>query len=65
MHTATISWEPDASVDAPTEIVVPARLFPAGVTVDCGGCTVEDAPGLVRLRTSPPGNPVVVTLRAR
>jgi endoglycosylceramidase len=65
MHIATISWEPDASVDAPTEIVVPARLFPAGVTVDCGGCTVEDAPGLVRLRTSPPGNPVVVTLRAR
>ena len=65
MHTATITWEPDATVAAPTEIVVPARLFPGGATVDCGGCKVEEAPGLVRLVTSPPGNPIVVTLRAR
>ena len=65
MHTATIRWEPDASVEAPTEIVVPARLFPAGAAVDCGGCTVEEAPGIVRLRTSPPGSPAVVTIRPR
>ena len=64
-HTATITWEPDAAVATPTEIVVPARLFPAGVRVDCGGCTFEETPGLVRLVTSPPGNPIVVTLRAR
>jgi endoglycosylceramidase len=65
MHSATISWEPDASALGPTEIAVPARVFPAGATVECGGCTVEEAPGVVRLRTSPPGNPVVVTLHPR
>ena len=65
MQTATIQWEPDATVDAPTEIAVPVRLFPRGVTVDCGGCMVEEEPGAVRLRTSPPGNPAVVTIRGR
>jgi endoglycosylceramidase len=65
LHSATITWEPDPTVEAPTEIVVPARVFPNGVTVDCGGCTVEEAPGLVRLRTSPPGDPAVVTLHGR
>lgn len=65
MHTAMIRWEPDATVETLTEIVVPTRLFPNGATVDCGGCKVEEAPGLVRLLTSPPGNPIVVTLRPR
>lgn len=66
MQTATIQWEPDPTVDAPTEIAVPVRLFPRGVVVECGGCMVEEEPGTVRLRTSPPGNPVVVvTIRGR
>lgn len=64
-RTATIIWEPDESVDAPTEIRVPQRVYPGGAIVECGGCTVEDAPGLVRLRTAPPGNPVTVTIRPR
>ena len=64
MHTATIAWEPDATVTSPTEIVVPARLFPAGAVVDCRGCKVEEAPGLVRLLTSPPGNPINPTKSA-
>jgi endoglycosylceramidase len=65
MHTATIRWEPDDTVVAPTELIVPLRLFPQGVSVDCGGCKVESAPGRVRLLSAPPGNPAVVTLRAR
>jgi endoglycosylceramidase len=65
MQTATIQWEPDATVDTPTEIAVPVRVFPGGVVVDCGGCTVEEGPGTVRLRTQPPGNPVVITIRGR
>jgi len=64
-RTATVRWEADASVDAPTEIVVPARVYPSGVVVDCGGCTVEEAPGLVRLRAVPATSPVTVTLRPR
>lgn len=65
MQTATIQWEPDPAVTEPTVISVPLRVFPRGVAVDCGGCMVEEAPGTVRLRTSPPGNPVVVTIRGR
>ncbi len=64
MHVATIQWEPDATVSAPTEIAVPVRVFPHGVIVDCGGCMVDAAvPGVVRLLTLPPGNPVIVTIR--
>ena len=63
--TATVTFEPDASVEPPTELSVPARLYPRGVQVDCGGCRVEEAPGLVRLLSAPPGRPAVVTLRSR
>lgn len=62
---ATIRWERDESIVTPTEIVVPLRLYPRGVLVECGGCTVEEVPGLVRLRTSPPGDPITVTLHGR
>jgi hypothetical protein len=64
-RTATIVWETDASVDAPTDIVVPARVYPSGVVVECGGCKVDEAPGLVHLRGVPEGAPTTVTIRAR
>ena len=48
--TATVRLEADATIDAPTEIVTPARIYPSGVAVECGGCEVETTPGLVRLR---------------
>ena len=65
MQTATITFEPDASIEAPTEIVVPARVYPRGVVVDCGGCEVEQAPGLVRLLSPQQGSPATVTIRPR
>jgi endoglycosylceramidase len=55
----TIRMTPDRGISAPTEIVVPARAYPNGAQVDCGGCDVESLPGLVRLRTAPPGDVVV------
>lgn len=64
-RTATIRFVPDRASRAPTEIVVPARVAPAGVDVDCGGCDVEQERGIVRLRTSPPGDPANVVVRAR
>ena len=64
-RTASIRWETDTSIVAPSEIVVPARVYPGGVVVDCGGCTVEEAPGVVRLRSAPPGSPAIVTIRPR
>jgi endoglycosylceramidase len=62
--TATIRWGNDIAVAEPTEIVVPQRVWPQGVDVECGGCQVEDASGLVRLRSLPPGE-TTVTLRSR
>ena len=43
------SFTPDASIDAPTSIAVPARAYPAGYTVevDNGTVTSEERAGLV------------------
>jgi endoglycosylceramidase len=62
-HSFTFTYAPDAASTLPTEIVVPERTFPAGYVVDCGGCTVEKAAGVVRLVTPPPGTPATITLR--
>lgn len=65
---ATIRLVPDPTVDAPTEIAVPRRVYSAGVMVDCGGCTVEELPGLVRLsRASDASNAreLTITIRPR
>ena len=34
----TFAYAPDAKVSAPTEVVIPSRLYPQGFHVDCGGC---------------------------
>jgi endoglycosylceramidase len=60
-----VRYTPDRGVTTPTEIVVPARAYPNGVAVECGGCDAEIAPGLVRLRTAPNGDAVTVTVRPR
>jgi endoglycosylceramidase len=38
--TFTFSYTPDASLKLPTEIVVPARVYPSGWSVDCAGCAL-------------------------
>jgi endoglycosylceramidase len=40
---------PDATVAAPTQLVLPARVYPSGYEVECGGCTVEEGSGVARL----------------
>jgi endoglycosylceramidase len=62
-RTATIRFAPDRAIATPTEIVVPARAYPSGVAVDCGGCDAAVLPGLVQLRTPPPGDRATVVLR--
>ncbi len=64
-RTLTVTYVPDAAVTAPTEIVVPPRVYPGGVTVDCGGCTSDTEPGWVHVRTPPAASPAVVTVRPR
>ena len=60
--TFTLTYTPDASVTAPTLVSVPARVYPNGYTVDCGGCTSEKIPGGLKITRAPNGNPAVVTL---
>ncbi|NVB84597.1 MAG: cellulase family glycosylhydrolase [Kofleriaceae bacterium] len=50
-RTFTFDYEPDRS-SAPTEIVVPARVYPGGYQVECGGCVTEQATGVVRITTA-------------
>lgn len=61
--TFTFTYEPDRALALPTELTVPERCYPAGYTVECGGCEIEQVPGALRLRSPPPGSPATVTLR--
>lgn len=36
-----VAWLADPVITAPTIVIAPARIYPEGVTVECGGCTVE------------------------
>jgi len=54
----TVTFEavvtPDPHITAPTEIVLPPRLYPNGADVDCGGCSVDaTTPGRLLLTELP------------
>ncbi|MEB2313546.1 MAG: cellulase family glycosylhydrolase [Sorangiineae bacterium] len=61
----TFSWRPDARIDAPTVLTVPARVYPNGYDVDCDGCETEADGAKLTVTTAPRGEPAVITLRAR
>jgi hypothetical protein len=63
-RTATIDIVSEPAITEPTEIVVPKRVYPNGVNVSCGGCTVDERPGFVHLRAIPAGE-LTLTLTAR
>ncbi len=44
-RTLSVTWRPEPGIQAPTVIVVPARVYPAGVTVTCDGCTAVESAG--------------------
>jgi endoglycosylceramidase len=48
-RTLDVQMKRDPSITAPTVIIAPARVYPDGVTVDCGGCTVETVGNQLRL----------------
>ena len=60
----TLTWTPDRSIAAPTVIAVPVKVYPNGVNVECGGCTVEEGQGEVMLR-SVTGTEQTLTITAR
>ncbi len=54
----TVTFAPDGSITEPTEIVVPKAVYQAGTSVECGGCRVEEADGVVRAWSK--ASPIVV-----
>jgi hypothetical protein len=56
-----VAWEQDATVTAPTVIVVPELVYPTGYFVECGSCTVEQGDGEISLHDVPAG-PAHVTI---
>lgn len=64
-RTLTVRFYP-APATAPTELIAPARVYPNGVELECGGCTSAIAGDVVTLMTAPPSagaEPAEVTLR--
>ena len=39
-RTFELRFHPDASITAETTVLAPTRIYPAGLVVDCGGCSV-------------------------
>lgn len=62
--TATIRYTPDASIKDPTEIIAPARVYPNGFDVACGGCAVAVSPGMASL-TNVPASAATITITPR
>ncbi len=60
--TFTFVYTPDGKSKLPTEISVPARVWPNGYSVDCGGCRYEIRSGELVLDTPPPGAPATVVI---
>lgn len=60
----TFEFSPDGSIDAPTEIVVPARAYPNGYAAVAANGTITSAPaaGMVTVVGDGSGRPVTVRL---
>jgi endoglycosylceramidase len=60
-RTFTLSWRPDPSLSAPTEIAVPMRTYPDGYVVSCSDCATERRPGRLWV-TDTPGTEVATVV---
>ncbi len=60
-----LTFKADPSIDAPTEIFVPALQYPAGYEVETSAGTVTTEPEHMRLLLATPGLDEQVTLRLR
>jgi len=58
----SFAYKPDRAIAAPTQIVVPERVYPNGYTIECGGCAIEKAAGLVRILTPATTSSATVTI---
>jgi endoglycosylceramidase len=58
----TLTYHSSASVTAPTIVSMPARVYPQGYVVSCGGCQTDVQGGSLVVSTPPPGDPAVLTI---
>lgn len=59
--TFTLTYTPH-SMKQPTRIIVPARVYPAGFTVDCGDCQTSRDGDVVVIDKPPSARPAVITI---
>jgi endoglycosylceramidase len=60
--TFVATYHPRSGVTAPTVLSIPARVYPNGYTVECGGCASTQSPGALTVTSVPDVDPVVVTV---
>jgi endoglycosylceramidase len=60
--TFTLVYAPDRAVTAPTEIVVPSRVYAHGYRVDCGSCVSRTTATGVTIDTPDDAAPATITL---
>jgi endoglycosylceramidase len=58
-RTFHLSYHPVVGTSAPSELVIPPRVYPEGFAVECGGCRYETPAG--RLKILDPTGGVTVT----
>jgi len=62
-RTFTLTYRPAAAITAPTLIAVPARVYPTGYDVVCGGCTHNGKTvGTLAITVPAVGSPSTVTV---
>jgi endoglycosylceramidase len=60
--TFTLTYRPNRSLAAVTVVSVPARVYPSGYAIDCGGCSASVQGGSLVVSTPPPGDRAVIVL---
>ena len=61
--TFTFTYTPDRASALPTELVVPARTYPAGYQVTCDGCAFTQDAGALHITTPPAGSPATIVIQ--
>ncbi len=60
----SFSWRPDGTIVAPTEIVVPTRVYPKGYAVVCDDCSIEQQTDRLIVNTTSSAQQLTLQLTA-
>ncbi|HKA87780.1 MAG TPA: hypothetical protein VKE22_08955 [Haliangiales bacterium] len=51
----TLVYRPDRAISAPTQIILPSRVFPRGARWECAGCAATASGDVLEVTTPPAG----------